>query len=158
MLTEVARVVAIEADSLWVESIRKSTCGSCAVQKGCGHGLLNQIYPGRRNLVRVLPGDIDPQECRVDDEVVIAIPEDVVLRGSFLAYLMPLLCMLGGAALAVALLPGGQDAMAALGATVGLAVGFLLLRWHGVAHRDDRGFQPSLMAVNRSTRLAATAI
>ena len=45
MLLETGRVVAVDADSVWVETIRRTTCGSCAVQKGCGHGLLNQLGP-----------------------------------------------------------------------------------------------------------------
>ena len=67
MLTETGRVVALEQDSLWVETIRQSTCGSCAVQKGCGHGLINQISDGSRSFIRVLPGSILPADCVIDD-------------------------------------------------------------------------------------------
>lgn len=147
MLTEKARVVAVEQDSLWVETIRQSTCGSCAAQKGCGHGLLNQISPGRRNIVRVLPGDCSTAECRVDDQVIISIPEEVILRGSIVAYVMPVVCMLAGAALAATLLRGNEDVLAALGAIGGLAAGFALVRWHGLSHRDDQSFQPTLVEV-----------
>ena len=47
MLIETGRVVAVEAneEALWVETIRQSTCGSCAANKGCGHGLLNRANP-----------------------------------------------------------------------------------------------------------------
>lgn len=158
MLSEVARVVAVERDSVWVESIRKSTCGSCAAQKGCGHGLLNKMYPGRRNLVRVLPGDCSPEDCRVDDQVVIAIPEEVILRGSLIAYVLPLLLMLGGAALMASLFPQTPDAMAALGAIIGIAAGFALVRWHGVLHRDDDSFQPTLVSVQRAGERAQAPV
>ena len=57
MLTEVGRVIAVERDGLWVETIRSSTCGSCGARKACGHGLANQMRDGERGLVRVLPGD-----------------------------------------------------------------------------------------------------
>ena len=150
MLTEQARVVAVDDDSVWVETIRQSTCGSCAVQKGCGHGLLNQIYPGRRNYIRVLTGDFRADDCRVDDEVIISIPEEVILRGSFVAYLLPLLCMIAGAALAAVAVPLNQDVAAALGAVAGIAVGFALVRRHARAHRDDSYFQPTLQRILRS--------
>ena len=96
MLTETGRVVAVEPDSLWVETIRRSTCGSCAVQKGCGHGLINQMSDGSRSYVRVLPGKLAPSACSIDDEVRISIPEDVIVRGSLIVYIVPLLMMLAG--------------------------------------------------------------
>ena len=54
MLVETGRVVAVEEDSLWVETIRQSTCGSCAAQKGCGHGLLNRYADGKRGYIQHL--------------------------------------------------------------------------------------------------------
>jgi sigma-E factor negative regulatory protein RseC len=152
MLTETGRVVAIERDSLWVETIRKSTCGTCAARKGCGHGLLNSLGDGSRGYIRVLPGDTGLEGCRIDDEVVISIPEEVILRGSLIAYLLPVACMLAGAIAAVRWLPGSQDVLAALGCLGGLGLGFGLVRWHGHRHRDDLSFQPRLLEVRRGTR------
>ena len=65
MLTETGRVVAVDGDRLWVETIRKSTCGSCAAQKGCGHGLLNRISDNQRGLIPVLRGSEEPANCRI---------------------------------------------------------------------------------------------
>ncbi|WP_144244463.1 SoxR reducing system RseC family protein, partial [Pseudohaliea rubra] len=100
MLRETGRVVAVEACSVWVETIRKSTCGACAARKGCGHGLLERYASGRRGLVRVLPGSrLAPADCRIDDQVIIELPEDVVLRSSLIVYALPLMTLLAGAAL-----------------------------------------------------------
>jgi len=137
-------VVALEADGLWVETIRRSTCGSCSARKGCGHGLLNRLADGRRGYIRVLPGDQSIQGLKVNDQVIIGIPEAVILRGSFIAYVLPILAMLAGAVAAVAWLPGVGELAALPGAATGLLLGFLLVRWHGVRHRDDPGFQPVL--------------
>ena len=76
MLTETGRVVAVDADGVWVETIRQSTCGSCAAQKGCGHGLMNRISDGHRSLIRALPGRLSAGDCQVDDQVRISMPED----------------------------------------------------------------------------------
>ena len=149
MLVETGRVVAVEPDGLWVETIRQSTCGSCVAQKGCGHGLINKISDGKRSYIRVLSGRSDTGGCRVDDQVRISIPEEVILRGSLVVYMLPLLCMLGGAALAAGLLQGSQDALAAIGAMVGLAAGIGLVRWHAWHHRDDQRLQPTLLEVLR---------
>lgn len=147
MLLETGRVVAVERDGVWVETVRSSTCGSCAARKGCGHGLINQLSDGQRGLVRALPGQISPLQCRLDDEVQISIPEEVILRGSLVVYILPLVTMLAGAALAAQLWTGGDDAIAALGAAAGIAVGLVLVRWHAHWHRDDQRLQPQLMAI-----------
>tara|TARA_R110002110_G_scaffold406421_1_gene626345 strand:- start:157754 stop:158230 length:477 start_codon:yes stop_codon:yes gene_type:complete len=147
MLTETARVVAVETDGVWVETIRRSTCGACAVQKGCGHGLMNRIGDGRRSYIRVLRNENSPVSCAVDDQVRISIPEDVILRGSVVVYMLPLACMLGGASAAANLVTGSADAAAAAGAVVGFAAGVLLVRWHAWRHRNDRSLQPTLVDV-----------
>jgi sigma-E factor negative regulatory protein RseC len=147
VLVETGRVVAVEEDSLWVETIRQSTCGSCAAQKGCGHGLLNRYTDGKRGYIRVLPGPSGTAHCAVDDQVRISIPEEVILRGSVVVYVLPLFCMLAGAALGGTLAVGGQDLSAALGAVVGFALGFMLVRWHAWHHRNDRALQPTLLDV-----------
>jgi sigma-E factor negative regulatory protein RseC len=144
MMFESGRVVAVEADSLWVETIRQSTCGTCAAQKGCGHSLLNKISDGKRGYVRVLSGRVDSSECVVDDEVRFSIPEEVILRGSLIVYMVPLVCMLLGAASAAYYLPGSEDLAALAGASVGVGLGVGVVRWHARRHSQDPGLQPSL--------------
>jgi sigma-E factor negative regulatory protein RseC len=147
MMIETGRVVAVDTEGLWVETIRQSTCGSCSAQKGCGHGLLNRISDGKRGYIRVLPGDQGHRDCSVDDQVRISIPEEVILRGSLIVYMLPLFCMLAGAAAAVAILPGSQDLLAAAGAVTGFVAGFALVRWHAWHHRHDSSLQPTLVEV-----------
>lgn len=149
MLTETGRVVAVERDGIWVETIRQSTCGSCAARQGCGHRLLNRLGDGKQGYIRVLPGRVSPAECEINDQVRIGIPGEVILRGSLVVYLLPLLTLLLGAGSAVALFPGqtsgADDGVAVLGATFGLALGIALVRWHAWRHRHDRRLQPTLL-------------
>lgn len=147
MLVENGRVVAVDEQGLWVETIRQSTCGSCAAQKGCGHGVINRLSDGRSGIVRVLPGAAGLGHCSVDDQVRISIPEEVILRGSMVVYLVPLLAMLAGAASASSLWPASADLAAALGAVAGLGLGFALVRWHAWQHRDNPDLQPTLLEV-----------
>mgnify|MGYP001829255469 CR=1 FL=1 len=149
-LTETGRVVAVEEDGVWVETIRQSTCGSCAARKGCGHGLMNRAADGTRGYIRVLPGAITPAQCQVDDRVRFAIPGSVILRGSLVVYALPLLLMLAGAAIATGaagLLPSlSPDLLALAGCAVGLVAGTCAVRWHARAHRSDCRLQPRLLA------------
>jgi len=147
MLTETGRVVAVETDGVWVETIRQSTCGSCAAQKGCGHGLMNRISDGHHSLIRALSGELNAADCQVDDEVRISIPEEVILRGSLVVYILPLLVMLAGAAAGSSLYPDAGDLAAALGAVLGFFAGFALVRLHALRHRDDHSLQPTLVEV-----------
>ncbi len=149
VLTETGRVVAVEQDSLWVETIRQSTCGSCAARKGCGHGLLNRMADGKYGYIRVLPGKLSPADCRVDDRVRFAIPEEVILRGSMVVYVLPLVLLLAGAAAGTALTGflaiQATDLLALVGAGAGLALGALVVRWHANTHRSDSTLQPTLL-------------
>ena len=158
MLTETGRVVAVETDSLWVETIRQSTCGSCAVQKGCGHGLINRISDGSRSYIRVLPGKLAATACTVDDQVRISIPEEVILRGSLIVYMLPLVTMLSAAPAAASLFAGNQDLLAILGAVFGFGLGVGAVRWHAWRHRDDASLQPTLVEIVRPGSLLASAV
>lgn len=146
MLLESGRVVAVETDGVWVETIRKSTCGSCAVQKGCGHGLLNSVSSGRRSLIRALPGDLDLAQCHVDDEVQISIPDEVILRGSFIVYIIPLVIMMAGTMMGSSVATNA-DVGGAVGAAAGFVLGFSLVRLHARLHRDDRSLQPTVVDI-----------
>jgi sigma-E factor negative regulatory protein RseC len=158
MLTETGRVVALEADSLWVETIRQSTCGTCAAQKGCGHSLINQISDGSRSFIRVLPGKLTPKACAINDQVRISIPEEVILRGSLIVYMLPLFSMLAGAVSAVNLFSGHQDMLAIVGAIFGFTLGVAAVRWHAWIHRDDSSLQPTLLEILKPDTVLAQAV
>jgi len=155
VLIETGRVVAVEADdeALWVDTIRQSTCGSCAANKGCGHGLLNRVADGRTGYVRVLSGVVSARQCAVDDQVRISIPEQVILRGSMLVYMLPLIFMLAGAASVDVVWSAAGQAGTVVGAMLGLALGFALVRWHAWRHRQDSTLQPTVLEVLPQTTL-----
>lgn len=155
MITERGRVVAVANDSLWVETVRSSTCSGCSARKGCGHGLLSGIGEGRRNYLRVLPGELPLADVAVDDQVEIAIPENVLLIGAAIVYLLPLLAMLAGTLVGSSLSHG--DGAAIAGAVLGLVSGLGLVRLHSLVRRNDPHSQPRLVAVvHNSTALAAS--
>ncbi len=143
MLLERGEVVAVDDDAVWVQTLRRSTCGSCSARQGCGHSLLESVGAQRQHRVRVLAGRLTPAECRVGDTVVIAIPESLLLKASFLLYLLPVCVMLAGAAGGAWLWP--QQELASLaGAALGLILGLAIVRWHGHRHAADASLQPTL--------------
>jgi sigma-E factor negative regulatory protein RseC len=151
MIVESGRVVAIEENSLWVETIRKTTCNSCSAQKGCGHGILNKLGDGRSNYIRVLTGQYMSSEFSLNDEVEISIPEQVIVSGSFIVYMVPLLLMLLGA-------PLGEDIFsvfleknvgAIIGSIIGFIAGIVLVRWHSIKTSDNSDYQPQLAGLSK---------
>ncbi len=139
-MMERGRIVAIEDDAYWVETINASSCGDCAAQKGCGQGLLAAYFEGRPNHLRVLMSGPDTRHFKLDDEIEFDVADRVLLSSAFLVYTLPLLAMLMLAALADAL---WQHAAAApLGAVAGFVLGLVPARLVNGRFRDDRRLQP----------------
>jgi sigma-E factor negative regulatory protein RseC len=136
MIEESGQVVRTAGDSAWVQTARRSSCGSCSARKGCGTGALAGLFGARLHEVEVL----NPIGARPGEQVIVGISESLLVRGSALVYLLPLLFLVAGALLAEGLAPqlglAGSDAPAIFGGLAGLAAGFLWLRrrqrrWHG---------------------------
>lgn len=144
MLKESGRIVALEGDRAWVETLRQSACGSCAARGGCGHGLLNSALPGgSRGLVRArLPETLRPR-IAVHDRVELSLPEGSFLRAAALLYLLPLATALGAAlAGSVLLVPtgtsgGAGDLTVSLCAAAGMLLGLGAVR--ALTRRATRG-------------------
>lgn len=120
MIEESGKVIALEQPGLvWVETIRKSSCGTCASEKSCGTGAISKAMAGKRSYVKALT-DID--DLQTGDEVIIGVPEDFVVRGTLRLYLLPLSLMLLSMVLASQLFHYG-DGGTLLFALVGLATG-----------------------------------
>ena len=135
MLTEHGTVVAMEANCVWVETLRQSSCGSCNARAGCGHGMLNSALPGSsRGLVKALLPTDRSLQLDLHDTVEIALPEASFLRAAALLYVLPLLTTVAAAVLADQfwVAEGGVQAAADLrvvvAAALGLGGGVLALR------------------------------
>ncbi len=148
-MRENGRVVAIENDCLWVETIRQSTCNTCSAQKGCGHGMMNKIGNGRRHHIRVLLGERVATDFAIDDQVEISVPEQVLVSGALLVYLLPLVTLLAGASVIGQWWPG--DFMAFIGALCGFAMGVGMVRIHAQFNRNNITMQPVLIGLAPAT-------
>ena len=143
MLREIGRVVAVETASVWVETIPSSLCGKCAARAGCGQGIVSRTT-GHRGLVQALEtATVRAQDCKVDDEVEIELPESAVLKGSLLVYLAPLLFGITGVLLAQ---PYGEFATV-VAFLLGLLVGFGFVRLATQWVLPRQIFEPRLSSV-----------
>lgn len=109
-----------------VQASQNGSCGQCS-GKGCGASKLSQAFCSKPRQFEV----VNRINAAIGDEVVVSVVEGAVLHGIGLLYLLPLLTMFGGAALAGGLAPdtGQHDGYAAVGAVFGLAAGFVCAKW-----------------------------
>lgn len=128
MMEQEAIVARVEGDQVYIEVGRDgSGCGRCHEAGGCRSGLFSQMFRlGPRqfrmaNSIGAAPGD----------RVVVRMAEGATLRAALLVYLVPVIFLVAGAFFGTAL-GEGSDAVAVVGALLGLAggvlVGFVLRR------------------------------
>jgi sigma-E factor negative regulatory protein RseC len=146
MIEQIATVVAVEGDSAWVETQRHGACGACAMNKGCGAGLFAKAFGFNSPKLQVT----HTRDVEVGDRVVIGIDERALVRGSFAAYMMPILFMLGFAMLGETVMSGWlaevePDFAALLSGMAGLAVGLMWLKHHSRRIRHDRRYQALIL-------------
>ncbi len=142
MLEETGRIVAINNESLLVETIQRSTCGSCVAQKGCGQTLLSRMGV-QPTYLRVLLAGRAPDNYEINDDVVIGIPDDIIVKGSLFVYLIPLFLMLVFAGIAhTYFLSEGVSIVAGI---TGFLLGGFVIKQHAHNHRDDERYQPVLI-------------
>jgi len=149
MIEESARVLRVDTDSdtVWVEAIRQSACSSCSALKGCGHSLLAKSSQQRLE-VPVKRNGID---VKVDDRVLIGVPEQAVLRSSLLIYGAPLLLMIFLALMAHFIF--GSEGFTAFMALLGLLGGFTYVSWRS-RHLDIASWQPKIVRILKSEQSA----
>jgi sigma-E factor negative regulatory protein RseC len=142
MIEEQGQVVDVQGEFAWIESERSTTCGSCAVRKGCGTSAIAQVLGQRRVRLRVL----NRINARVGDNVVIGIAESGVVHGSLAVYAVPLLGLFAGAlagqALGSAVLDMQSDLPAIAGAVAGFVAALAWLKRFSRARELDAAYQP----------------
>lgn len=147
MIEEHAQVIALENNDVWVETQRRSACGQCAANKGCGTATLARVLGNKRSRVRTL----NPQatSVAVGDEVVIGINEQALVRGSLAVYTVPLLMLFVfgflGQLLSTQLLMTNQDILPIVLGLSGLLLGFVWVRRFTRRIADDARYQPVLL-------------
>ncbi len=144
-MTETARVIATEGEYAWVETQRKTACGSCSVQKGCGTGVLAKVLGNRVSRIRV----INTIGAGKNELVVLGLEDGALVRSAFALYAMPLiLLLLGGVAgglLAEGLSWQSQEGATAVCGVLGLLLGFAWMRRYGHVMARDPLHQPRLI-------------
>ena len=146
MLQETGKVVAVDDDGLWLETLKTSVCGQCAAKAGCGQQLLAKASASNMTFIKALFSEghkgllhsESGKDWHVGDMAVIEIDENVLVKATLLAYLLPLVTML--------LVAGffdfiyGGDVVVACAAVVGLLLGGCVVHWLARSRSNQHDF------------------
>lgn len=141
MLEERARILSVEAHSVWVEANRQQGCAKCDAGQGCGGGMLNKLVRRKSSRLEVR---CDLAGIQPGDSVVVGFDERALLHTSFMAYLLPLLGLFSGALLAERLLQA-NDLIVALAGLLGLVAGFIGFYHFSEKKRILEQYQPRVL-------------
>ena len=137
MIEQSAKVVKCDDKVVWLEAERQSTCSGCQVRQGCGTGMLANHVGKRFSSIAVSKtGDV-----KIGQQVKLAIPEETLLQGAFLMYMLPLILMFIIAAGVRAL--NFNEAIEIFGGLSGLVIGLYWVKVH-LANKKD-GFQARIV-------------
>lgn len=121
MLEEVGEVVALEGAYAVIETQPRSACGHCSTGSSCGTSVLGKLFSQRRHQVR-LRNDLD---LSIGDRAVIGIEPSVMISTAVMAYILPLILMMGFALLVNTVIDTG-DGVTFIASMLGLVSGIIL--------------------------------
>lgn len=122
MIEQKATVISRDAHQVWVEAERQSTCGQCQARKGCGTGLLAKHVGQRFSRIAIKSND----NLQLGQQVIVSIPEQALLSGAFMMYLLPLLMMFATAA--IARMANSGELVEIIAGLSGLVAGFYFVK------------------------------
>ena len=144
MIEEQAQVVEVKGNQLVLQAQTQSACGSCAASRGCGTSLLAKVM-GRKFTRFQVDNNVN---ARVGDTVVVGIPEDALLKGSVVMYIIPVIGMLVFALFSdFFIIESAQfrDLMIAASGIMGLVFGSLMSKWYFQRQSNIQLFSPVVL-------------
>ena len=139
MIEEIATVIGVEADGVWVKTQAKTTCGACQQQDSCTSGVVAKaLTPKEPRLfiptaVAVLPGQ----------QVRIGLHETALTQAALRVYLVPIVAFMLAMGLLVQI--GANEGVQLLGGLLGSGLSLLLVRRS--EQKREKSLQVSLLEV-----------
>jgi sigma-E factor negative regulatory protein RseC len=146
VVTENGIVIRTRADRAWVKTIRSSSCEGCGSRDLCDSGKECEV-------------EVDNgAEAGVGDEVVIGFESGSLVKITFLLYMVPVICMIAGAALGLRMAPAygvDESALSAAMAFGSLGLAFLCIRLFSGRLAADAKYQARILRVRARNRTAS---
>lgn len=146
MIQENAIVVSIDKGVASLEVIRNKPCGLCGQSRGCGISIWGRLFGHRPNIFKAQ----NTVNASVDQIVVVGVDESALLRSSFAVYGVPLALVILGATLGSTIFSDvlHADRNTALGALLGLFIGYFWLKVHNQGSTLDARYRPVILGIS----------
>jgi len=145
MITEQAIVISCDKNETWIETQRKSSCGQCSANKGCGTSVLSKVLGNKFSTMKA----INKIDAQVGDKVVVALNEASLLKGAFMTYMLPLLYIFAFALLgqfcASLFSLENNELLVIIFAAFGFYLGIKKLKRFSASIANDEAFQPVII-------------
>ena len=145
MITENAIIVSIESNQTWIETQRKSACGQCSANKGCGTSVLSKVIGNKLSRMKA----INKINAEVGDEVIVGLNEQSLLKGAFMAYILPLLFLFlfsyFGQLISDFFQINNNELLVIVFAMLGFYVGLRQLRKFSASIAENENYQPVIL-------------
>lgn len=141
MIKEWATVVSWQDGIAVLRCEQSSGCSSCQSRKTCGTGLLSQLGKTAEQQLHI-PCE---QPLSPGQRVELGLSEGSLLRSAMLIYLVPLLGLFLGAGSLQLLL--GSEGAAVLGALLGAALAFILVRAWSAKLSMKQQYHPVILQI-----------
>jgi sigma-E factor negative regulatory protein RseC len=145
MIKESGQVVQLEGDLAWVETAVTSTCQTCSAKSNCGTSSIASAMSSKTVINKVQ----NHLQAEIGDRVEIGVPEDSLVKGAFLVYILPLILALTFASLSQLWLIEFIDVAewgVMLGALLGGYLGFRLAKLR-LSQVSDTSLEPQLLRI-----------
>jgi sigma-E factor negative regulatory protein RseC len=147
MLEEQGVVISADNNSATVQIQRTTSCGHCAAKQGCDSAsVANRLG---KQYMQVKVANHSHHAVKVGDNVVVGLPEQSLLKGAILVYLVPLFGLFAGAiggeiVTASASLPH-SELLSVLSSLVGFSVGLFAVKRLSLNLLSDTRYQPVIL-------------
>lgn len=149
MIEETATVITYQNGLATVRCHSRSACGGCQQQSSCGVGVLNQVRPNQVHEFELKISALDEHKTiKVGQQVVVGLPENSLLKGASVVYILPLFGLFLGAGLGIwwqELHHLTHEIPTIIGAALGMFAG-----WFGVqlwGRKRSEMFEPRLVRI-----------
>jgi sigma-E factor negative regulatory protein RseC len=144
MIRESAQVIALDGDYALVQTQRRATCESCAVNKGCGTSVLAKVIGRRYAQIRVL----NVPQAKIGDTVIVGMGESGLLKSALLVYCLPLLAVVLFVMVGSVLLgPHFTDGMAIVFGVAGFGFALIVIKLLTAHLIQNPDYQPAILTV-----------
>ncbi len=147
MLEQDATVVESKQGLIWVEAVSRSSCSQCSTTS-CSTSVISKLFGLKRNLLKLE----NTLQAKAGDQVIIGIPDSVLVKVSVWAYLLPIISMVLSTLLAVT--QGYGDGLQVLFALTGLCIGFLIVGRLTRSGKRGNTFDPLLLRVKGQSEIS----